>query len=679
MLTVARGLVRRGFSVIPLDHPDDTWVTDPDSVGKTPAAKWERYQETRPTDADLVEWFGNGRKRNAAIVTGAISNIVIVDGDSDQGLAWMRARLPPTPYRIQTAKGEHWGYAHPGVPVKNKVRLQTGDPAIKIDIRGDGGYVVAPGSLHAKGVAYTPVGGWPQESTLPTFDTAWLEPDVPLAVQKTLPPTIRRGAQHDTLFHEGCRLRQRGYAEAEIADALWSLHQHRSEGSDVKHERQDIEKIAHSICEQYAPGQTSFVTYTKPASRAGQIIPDHQGNIRHALTLLGLDLSYDAFSARDLATYEGVTQLLEDPVVHRAWLQVDELFHFRPALKFFEIVLGDLARRQSFHPVREYLDSLRWDNEPRINTWLAVYGGAVDTTTRRESDHSLSYLEAVSSIFLISAVRRVRDPGCKFDELLVIEAPQGTLKSSALKALCPDDEWFSDDLPLGVDAKQVIERTAGKWIIEASELQGYTNAQVDHLKGMLARQIDGPVRLAYGRRSTEVPRQFVLIGTTNKLTEYLRDSTGNRRFWPVRVTKFDVTRLVRDRDQLWAEAAHREAAGESIRLPERLWAAATVEQEARRQIDPWEELLDHRLDLTADAVLVESLWEALGDAGKYFKRNDAERLAQIMQRRGYERKKKIDVHIVGSETEEPVRRWAWIREGADPSRVTVRRDRSPSY
>ncbi len=271
--------------------------------------------------------------------------------------------------------------------------------------------------------------------------------------------------------------------------------------------------------------------------------------------------------------------------------------------------------------------------------------------------------------------------------MLILESPQGTLKSSALRALCPDDTWFSDDLPLGVSAKEVIERTGGKWVIEASELQGYTNAQVDHLKGMLARQIDGPVRLAYGHLSVEVPRQFLMVGTTNKLTEYLRDSTGNRRFWPVRVTKFEVAALARARDQLWAEAAHREAAGEVIRLPERLWAAATFEQDARRQIDPWEELLEDGqivpLDFTADAIPVESLWAALGDAGRFFKRNDAERLAQIMQRFGYTRKKKIDVIYIAvrngaaQTASAPVRKYAWVREGTDPSRIEVRQRVEP--
>lgn len=695
MLAVARDLVARGFSVIPLDHPDDTRATDPAMIGKTPTIRWKPFQATRPTDADLVLWFGNGRKRNAAIITGAISNLVMVDGDSAEGLAWMRARLPVPPVRFKTAKGEHWPFGHPGVRVPNKVRIRTGDPAIKIDVRGDGGYVVTEGSLHVTGVTYTRIGDWPPVSELPVFDPAWLEPEdavVEDVSPKTLPASIPHGQQHDTLFREGCRLRGRGYAEAEIADALWSLHKHRSEGPDVQDEKEDwrtstqppssIERIAKSICRQYAPGQTAFVKYTKPASKKDQIIADHQGNIRLALAQLGLELSYNGFASKDLATYQGSTQLLDDVIVQRAWLQVDEVCRFRPSLRFFEIVVKDLARRHSFHPVRDYLDGLTWDERPRINTWLRDYAGAVDTVS--DSSEDQSYLEAVSSIFLIAAVRRVRTPGCKFDEMLVLEAPQGTLKSSALRVLCPDDNWFSDDLPLGVSAKEIIERTAGKWIIEASELQGYTNAQVDHLKSMMARQTDGPVRLAYGHFSVEVPRQFLMAGTTNKMTEYLRDSTGNRRFWPVRVAQFDVTALKQDRDQLWAEAAHREAANEDIRLPERLWATAAVEQDARRQIDPWEELLEDNPDilLTAEAITVESLWLALGDAGKYFKRNDADRLAQIMQRFGFTRKKKIDVVYItvkdGIEqpASEPVRKYAWVREGTDPSRIEIRRKES---
>jgi hypothetical protein len=175
LLAVTRALVARGFSVIPLDHPDATWVTDPPMIGKTPAVKWKRYQTARPTDAELVAWFGNGRPRNVALVTGAVSNLVVVDGDSAEGLAWMQAHLPPTPMRTKTAKGEHWSYRHPGVRVKNKGRIKTGDPRVQIDIRGDGGYVVTVGSLHRTRVRYEPLTEWPPTSELPVFDPAWVD------------------------------------------------------------------------------------------------------------------------------------------------------------------------------------------------------------------------------------------------------------------------------------------------------------------------------------------------------------------------------------------------------------------------------------------------------------------------------------------------------------------------
>jgi len=208
-------------------------------------------------------------------------------------------------------------------------------------------------------------------------------------------------------------------------------------------------------------------------------------------------------------------------------------------------------------------------------------------------------------------VRRVRRPGVKFDEMLVIESDHGKNKSMALAALAGNPEWFSDDLPLDADSKKIIEQVAGKWIVEVAELSGLTRSKVEHLKAMLSRQYDRS-RLAYDRLTTERPRQFVQIGTTNH-TVYLRDSTGNRRFWPVKIVKFDVEMLTRDRDQLWAEAAAMEAAGASIRMDESLWREAGDEQERRAVDDPWYELLD----------------EALGDITGKLRTHDAWRIVKL--------------------------------------------------
>jgi predicted P-loop ATPase len=138
-------------------------------------------------------------------------------------------------------------------------------------------------------------------------------------------------------------------------------------------------------------------------------------------------------------------------------------------------------------------------------------------------------------------VRRVRQPGCVVDEMLVlVDGRQGTDISSALRALCPDPAWFTDSLPLDGGDKEAIERLVGKWIVEASEPAGLRRGDIDRMKALLSRQVD-PARRAYGRFPTEVPRQCVFIGTT-KEPVFLKDSE-NRRYWLVRAGRFDAAQL----------------------------------------------------------------------------------------------------------------------------------------
>jgi predicted P-loop ATPase len=183
---------------------------------------------------------------------------------------------------------------------------------------------------------------------------------------------------------------------------------------------------------------------------------------------------------------------------------------------------------------------------------------------------------------LIAAVRRVRKPGCKFDEMVLLEGPQGSLKSTLLRTMAVREEWFSDDLPLNADSQKFIERVRGRWIIEASELKGMKTAAVEHLKAMLSRTHDR-ARMAWGKMLTEMPRHCVIAGTTND-AKYFRDLTGNRRFWPVAITAIDIDAIKRDRDRLWAEAAAAEAKGESIRLAKELWPEASKAQEVDQSI-----------------------------------------------------------------------------------------------
>jgi predicted P-loop ATPase len=209
-----------------------------------------------------------------------------------------------------------------------------------------------------------------------------------------------------------------------------------------------------------------------------------------------------------------------------------------------------MAKDQKKKTVREYLDSLVWDGQPRLSRWLSDYAGAEDTPRHR----------AISRAALVAAVRRARYPSCKIDEMLILEAPQGVGKSAALRVLAIDEDWFTDDFPIA-DESALVEATAGKWIVEASELSGMSSGDAAALKACLSRQHDVSRRAPYQREGTKVPRGFVIVGTTSE-TDYLRDPTGNRRFWAVRATRFDLDRLRADRGQLWAEAAVAEAVGE---------------------------------------------------------------------------------------------------------------------
>ena len=236
---------------------------------------------------------------------------------------------------------------------------------------------------------------------------------------------------------------------------------------------------------------------------------------------------------------------------------------------------------------------------------------------------------------LIAAVRRVRQPGIKFDEMLVLESDQGKDKSTALKVLAIRDEWFSDDLPLNANTQRVIEAIAGKWIVEAGELKGMKKGDVAHLKGFLSRTHDN-ARLAYDRRATEFPRQCVIVGTTND-AQYLRDTTGNRRFWPVKVDRFDMDALRRDRDQIWAEAAAREGEGKPIRLDPLLWDAAAEAQDKRRVEDPfYESLLAVLGEETEGKLRAEDAWRIVGKPKGMRDQNDNERLGAAIRRLGFE-------------------------------------------
>lgn len=351
---------------------------------------------------------------------------------------------------------------------------------------------------------------------------------------------------------------------------------------------------------------------------------DSQANIKLALRKLGVTIRYDAFGDREVI--DGVE--MDDTAYNKLRMTIDEKFDFRIGKEFFYDMISNYARDNTYNAVVDYLAGLRWDGVRRIGRWLSSYAGAADS----------KYTRAVGQIVLVAAVRRARQPGCKFDEMLILEGKQGKNKSTALKILAVRPEWFCDDLPLGADTKKVMEQIQGVWLIEAPELVGLSKADVNALKSMVARQTD-TTRMAYGRKRVARLRRFVMIGTTNQTQDYLRDPTGARRFWPVPIEEFDLELLRRDVDQLWAEAAHAEAHGASIRLDPALYDAAAVEQEARRARDSIEIQLASALgDYTGRIPTVE-VWRILGIDNRPLTIDEMSRFGSAMQSIGWERER----------------------------------------
>ena len=257
------------------------------------------------------------------------------------------------------------------------------------------------------------------------------------------------------------------------------------------------------------------------------------------------------------------------------------------------------AARHRYHPVRDYLDGLRWDGTQRIAGWLSIAFGSPMN----------GYTSAVGAKLLIAAVRRVRRPGCKFDHVPVAQGPQGLGKSSAWAALC-GQEWFSDALPDDLGDKDSAMALRGVWFLEMAELTQLIASEADAVKAFITRSVDR-YRPPYGRQVVEVPRQGVLVGTTNS-QEWLRDATGNRRFWPFDCTRADVAWVAAHRDQLWAEAAVREKSGEAhwIDTPDDVEEAGQAVAD-RMVEDPWHdrirEWVAHRADVTAPEILSEAI------------------------------------------------------------------------
>jgi predicted P-loop ATPase len=316
-----------------------------------------------------------------------------------------------------------------------------------------------------------------------------------------------------------------------------------------------------------------------------------KSNLANALTFLrnSPDLSgmiaFDEFSVRIMALKGTPWNPLS-----REWEEVDDILlaewmqqqRCNVSVPIVQQAVMAVAREHKYHPVLEYIDSLVWDKKVRIDTWLHDYFGVEQS----------AYSRAVGARWLISAIARIRSPGCQVDHCLILKGEQGVRKSGALRTLA-GAEFFTDQMP-DLSDKDSSLQVQGRWIIEFSELQQLVGlrAEMETVKSYITRRVDR-FRPPFERRPADFPRRCVFAGSVN-LETFLADETGGRRWWVVtcNLPLVDIAKLESERDQIWAEARVRYELREPhwLDTPE-LLALAKEEVDKYFERDPWDEMV----------------------------------------------------------------------------------------
>lgn len=269
--------------------------------------------------------------------------------------------------------------------------------------------------------------------------------------------------------------------------------------------------------------------------------------------------------------------------------------------------LAVVAKRQRRNGPKEYFESLTWDGEPRIEMFFHNYFMANDS----------DYCRAASKNWWITMAARIYRPGCKVDNMVMLEGGQGKFKSTALNVI--GGEWYTEAHGQVTDSNFYYQMQ-GKLIVEFADLDGISKAEANAIKKFITCKVDR-YRAVWARSAKDFPRQCIFVGTTNE-DEYLKDNTGARRFWPIKTFKIELEKIKEDRDQLFAEAVHRYKAGETWwEMPQQ----AVEEQERRRLSDEWEYIIDQYLMHKSETTITDIAVEAL--------KLDVARMDMLVQRR----------------------------------------------
>lgn len=635
MYDAAIEYAKKGFAVFPLKYRDKVPLTRNGCKDATTDA------------AQIKAWWQKYPNANIGLATGSVSQNVFVidlDIDEDRGIDgyhsledWQREHgdFPETWTAITGRGGYHLYYRGNG-KIKNRAGIIDG-----VDIRGNGGYVVAPPSIHKNGNRYE----W--EYSPDEFEIAKADNNVEYFLnhddQKqgtafTMPNIVAAGQRNQMLFRFACMMQAKGASDQSVFAA--TMAENESSCSPPLTE-QEV-KVIVSSATRYDKGKPIHIDSEGVATRENKddVIGnpewvlnfldcnhDKDGNIKSVKQFVHnfeIVMDKDGRFAGKIRFNEFAQQLYlcgnvpwEKEDNCRAWSSHDDsaLFSLIQAdygLKSrqdFADALKNVSMRNKFHPVRELLDSLTWDGKEHIRSLLPEYLGAEDS----------DYTYQVMRLWMLGAVSRVYKPGSKFDYTIILQGSQGIGKSTFLKQMAMDDSWFNDSLD-SLYSDKAVQSLTGSWIIELAELKSLarTAGGVESVKRFLTATQD-KYRIPYERRADTFYRQCVFAGTTNK-DDFLQDETGNRRFLIVQTgvkkpSKSLFVPEIMDTIKLaWAEAVHIwKNEKPQLILPEAYMQEAKELQEANMADDGKRGIIQEYLEGKTQ-VCAREIWEkALGE------------------------------------------------------------------
>lgn len=610
----------------------------------------------------IKNWWRKWPDASIGIATGSISNLIVIDEDIDdeKGLdgymsvtEWERengVQLPETARAITGRGGAHRYYHYTGKDISNRTGILDG-----VDVRGEGGYVVAPPSVHPNGTEYA----WEDDpADTPIADVDDVVKKF-LAIGSSaredgekfqLPQIIESGKRNSTLYSFACSLQAQGLSDSAISAAVQAENEARCVPPI---EAEELHLLISSAL-RYAKGENKILAdvgeewrapkLTMKVNKDGEITDDVaqtvancEEAIRYDKQLFGRiyynELSYSPCVYGNLPwkNNRGWREW-DNNDDNNLWAYIEAEYGIKSAEKIMA-GLSNVIHHRHTNPVKTMLEEAHnnWDGNSHVADLLPLITGA------EKNEYNTEALR----LFMLGAVSRIYHPGCKFDYMLVLVGPQGKYKSSFFHFLAINDEWLNDNFN-SLDGDKAFEKLRGMWIVELAELQATKRAKdVESIKSFITSR-DDIYRSPYSRRTEHHPRMCVLAGTSNPV-DFLTDRTGNRRFLPITCWVHEVPNPYDDEIatkaivlQAWGEIMDEfMRAGGNVRLimdpkiekqAEEIRAAYLEEDPDVGMIQEWLNKYD------GDRVCAVQIWKkALGHLYDQYARKDINAVHEIMK------------------------------------------------